>query len=189
MRQHEERQLLLQLKAGSDEAYEAIYHLYNKRLFSFTLKYLKSRELSEDAVHDTFIKLWDNRKSIHGNLKSYLFSTARNHVLNMIRNRKRKILKHIQIEQQRSNTSNKTEEFILYSEYQTIFREGLDQLPDKKREIFLLKTEKQLSNADIAARLGITIHTVKSQYYEASRFIKDYLNQNAGIHPNRAKTQ
>lgn len=189
MLQNNEHILLQRLKAGSEEAYETIYQLYHKRLFSFSLKYLKSRELSEDAVHDTFIKLWENRLSIHSSLKAFLFTSARNHVLNMVRNRKRKIVKQIQLEKRTPDATNRTEEVILYSEYQHIYRRGLEQLPEGKREIFRLKTEQQLTNREIATMLDITIHTVKSQYYEATKFIKEYLDVHAGIHPGKARSQ
>lgn len=177
----EENIALQQLRAGNEEAYEKLYHCYHKRLYSFAFKYLKSRELAEDAVQDTFIKLWEHRKTITISIKGFLFTSARNHVMNMIRNKKRKVLKHIQLEQQETNTSNSTEEVILYSEYQQIFARGLEKLPDGKKEIFRLKTVQGLSNQEIASRLDITIHTVKSQYYQASKFIKEYLNEHAGI--------
>ena len=181
MPENEENISLRQLKLDDERAYEEIYFLYHKRLYSFAFKYLKSRELAEDAVHDTFIKLWDNRQNIQTSIRGFLFTTARNHVMNMIRNHKRKVLKHIQLEQQKTPHRNKTEEVILYSEYQKILARGLDELPEGKKNIFKLKTAQGLTNPEIAAKLGISIHTVKSQYYQASQFIRKYLNKHAGI--------
>lgn len=181
MSKKEEKRILRRLQLGDNEVFEKLYHQYHKRLYGLAFKYLKSRELAEDAVHDTFIKLWENRSSIHSNLKGFLFTSVRNHVLNMVRNNKRKVLKHIQIEQQRKKSSNKTEDVIIYSEYQQILASGLKELPDGKREIFNLKTVQKLSNQEIADRLDISIHTVKSQYYHASKFIKEYLDKHADI--------
>ena len=181
MLEKEERITIQRLKLGDSKAYEKLYHRYHKRLYGLAFKYLKSHELAEDAVHDTFIKLWDKRSSIHSNFKGFLFTSVRNHVMNMIRNNKQKVLKHIQLEHQRKKSSNKTEDVIIYSEYQQILARGLKQLPDGKREIFRLKTVQCLSNREIAERLNITIHTVKSQYYDASNFIKQYLDDHADI--------
>lgn len=181
MSEKEEKRILRRLKLGDNGVFEELYLRYHKRLYGLAFKYLKSRELAEDAVHDTFIKLWEKRSSIHSDLKGFLFTSVRNHVLNMIRNHKRKVLKHIQIEQQRKKSSNKTEDVIIYSEYQQILARGLKELPDGKREIFNLKTVQKLSNQEIADQLGISIHTVKSQYYHASKFIKEYLGEHADI--------
>ncbi|MEX0680120.1 MAG: sigma-70 family RNA polymerase sigma factor, partial [Balneolales bacterium] len=76
---------------------------------------------------------------------------------------------------------NNTEEVILYSEYQKILASALDELSEGKREIFELKTVHGLSNDEIVKKLGITIHTVKSQYYQASKFVKEYLEEHADI--------
>lgn len=182
MFEKEEKITVQRLRSGDNDVYEELYHRYHKRLYGFAFNYLKSHELAEDAVHDTFIKLWENRRTVHSNIKGYLFTSLRNYVLNMVRNKKRKILKHIQIEQQRKNSENKTEDVVIYSEYQKILARGIEKLPDGKREIFRLKAVQELSNREIAGRLNISVHTVKSQYYEASKFIREYLGKHAGIH-------
>ncbi|TVR13176.1 MAG: RNA polymerase sigma-70 factor [Balneolaceae bacterium] len=189
MLQNDNQILLAKLRSGSDDAFELIYHQYHKRLYSLAFKYLKSKELSEDAVHDVFVKLWDNRQSVNSDIKNYLFSSVRNHVLNMIRNNKRKILKQIQFEQQKIKPVNRTEEVILYSEYRKILMRGLSELPQGKRDIFQMKSEKEMTNSEIAQKMGITVNTVKSQYYHASKFIKEYLSEHADIpHQKAAKS-
>lgn len=181
MNDRQEKIELHQLRSGDEMAFERIYHCYHKRLYSFAFKYLKSRELAEDAVQDTYIKLWEHRQNIRSSVKGFLFISVRNRVMNMIRNNKRMVLKHIQLEQQKSFSINKTDDVILYSEYQQILARGLKKLPDGKKEIFRMKSIHGLSNQEIATKLNITIHTVKSQYYHASKFIKEYLNEYAGI--------
>lgn len=184
MSEKEELKTIQQLRMGSEEAYEKMYNLYHKRLYGYAFKYLKSHQLSEDAVHDTYIKLWDHRMKITTNIRGFLFTSMHNHVMNLMRNKKRKILKHIQIERNRVISSNKTEDLILYSEYQKILSEGLKELTDSKREIFHLKTVQGLSNDEIATQLNISTHTVKSQYYHTTKFIKAYLDKHAGIKMN-----
>lgn len=181
MPEPEDKDLLQRLKEGQEQAFVEIYHLYHKRLFSFAIKYLKSRELAQDAVQAAFIKLWENRQKIESSVRGFLFTTARNHILNMIRNDHLRILKKVQLEQQKVMPRNETEEVILYSEYQRILNEGLAELPPGKREIFELKTTGGLTNPEIAEKLGISINTVKSQFYEASRFIREYLARHANI--------
>ncbi|PKD43495.1 hypothetical protein CWD77_07955 [Rhodohalobacter barkolensis] len=187
MRDFDTDKLLIQLRLGDEQAYEKIYSRYHKRIYCFAFSYLKSRVLSEDAVQVVFIKLWENRSSISSNIKAFLFTTTRNHVLNMIRNQKGKVLKSIKYEQQKTSSSNQPEYIVLYSQYQAILDKGLEQLSEGKREIFNMKSNLGLTNSEIANELGITIHTVKSQYYQASKFIREYLSRHAGIKTNKAK--
>lgn len=186
MTKQSDKQLLNRIRLGDEEAYKSLYNAYYKRIYSLAFKYLKSRELAEDAVQETFIKLWENRTAVSVNVKGYLFTSARNHVLNMIRNQKKKIVQKIREEHRASLSSNKTEDVILYSEYRTIYNDALNLLTDGKREIFQLKTFHQLTNQEIADKLNISIHTVKSQYYHASKFIKKHLQTHAGIHNGKA---
>ncbi len=181
MPEKEENIDVRRLRDGDVQAFRKFYHRYNKRLYSFAFQYLKSRELAEDAVQDTFIKLWEHRRQIHSNVKGFLFTSIRNHTLNMIRNNKKRILKKIRLEQQKKQPVNSTEEVILNSEYQKILKRAVDELPPGKREIFELKTVQGLSNEEISFELHVTIHTVKSQYYQASKFIKKYLEKHADI--------
>jgi len=184
MPEKEEKIAIQRLRAGDELIYREFYHRYNKRLYSFAIQYLKSRELAEDAVQDTFIKLWEHRRDITSSVKGFLFTSTRNHVMNMIRNNKRRTLNKIQLEQENKRPINRTEEVILYSEYQMILARGLEELPAGKREIFELKTVQGLSNDEIASQLEITINTVKSQYYQASKFVKEYLQVHADIRAN-----
>lgn len=188
MNENDENIALQQLRTGNEDAYEKLYFCYHKRLYSFAFKYLKSRELAEDAVQDTFIKLWEHRANITTNIKGFLFTSARNHIFNMIRNKKKKVLKHIELERQKVNTENKTEEIILYSEYQKILAKGIEKLTEGKKEIFNLKTVHGLSNREVANHLDITINTVKSQYYQASKFIREYLNEHADINSKKSES-
>lgn len=177
--------VLERLRAGDQQVYKELYCRYDKRLFSFAFQYLKSRELAKDAVQEAFIKLWVHRRAINVNVKSFLFTTVRNHVMNMIRNDRRRMLKAIQLEQQSKRHGNATEDGLLYAEYQTILASAMREMPAGRRLIFEMKTDQGLSNAAIASQLDITIHTVKSQYYLASKFVRNYLVEHAGISVKR----
>ena len=66
---------------------------------------------------------------------------------------------------------------IALSEYRELYRQAVEELPAKRRDIFKLRTDEGLTNKEVARHLDISIHTVKSQYYKASNFIRDYVNE------------
>jgi RNA polymerase sigma-70 factor (ECF subfamily) len=53
--------------------------------------------------------------------------------------------------------------------------QAIEQLSPRKKHIFKLRTVEGLSNEEIAARLGISIHTVKFQFSQASQLLRHYL--------------
>jgi len=178
-----EEKKLQKLKEGDEECFRNIYDEYHRRLYGIAFKYLKSKDLAEDAVHDVFVKLWNHRKELDtkGSLKGFLFTSVKNHVLNMIRDRKRDVKKNQSYASLKTVKKNNTKAKITLKNYRKVFQAGLKELPQGKREIFSMKMDKDLSNKEIARELDISVNTVKSQYYKASQFIKDHLSQHTDI--------
>jgi RNA polymerase sigma-70 factor (ECF subfamily) len=95
----EDRILLQKLKKGDEKAFRKVYIKYHKPLYQVAVKYLRRKERAEDAVHDIFIKLWDERKKLNksGSLRGFLFTAVTNHVLNIIDRQKRTLKKEIEL--------------------------------------------------------------------------------------------
>ena len=55
-------------------------------------------------------------------------------------------------------------------------RELIDLLPGERRKVILMSMDG-MSGEEIAAKLGVTIHTVKQQKYLAYKFIKQELGK------------
>ena len=171
------------IKKGDKEAFREVYYSYYKQLYAVAGKYLKDSQMAEDAVQEIFISLWLKRESLDPSksLKNFLFTCLKNHVLNMIKSRKRRILTAYQASEEKPQSSNSTEDDFFYSEYKDIIKQGLEMLPDRRREIFELKTYQGLSNPQIAEDLSISINTVKNHYYHSNKFIRSYLREKTGI--------
>lgn len=179
MSPREDKTIIINLKRGDKGALREIYTKYHKQLYGLAFKYLKSKKLAEDAVHDVFIKLWRYREKLDSrkSLKGFLFTSMKNHVLNMIRNHKREVEKNMNYANLKPVSQNKTEANLAYKSYKKVFEAALENLSEGKREVFNLKMETGLSNKAIAEKLDISVNTVKSQYYKASKFIKSQLSE------------
>lgn|SRR5699024_3444065 len=171
--------LLEQIKAGEEDAFRLIYDKYHQRLYRLALKYLRSNKLAEDAVHDVFVKLWKKRKTLNesGSLKGFLFTATKNHVLNMIDRNKRKVKKHILLRYEKKVEHQEPSNVIDLSTYRKLHQKAVKELPQKRRKVYELRTEDGLRNQEVADYMEISIHTVKSQYYKASKFIREYVNE------------
>lgn len=172
--------LLLSVKAGNEHAFKKVYEEYSQALFSIAIKYLRSKELAEDAVHDVFIKLWNNRKKLNeeGSLKGFLFTATKNHVLNMLISNREKVKKHVLVQYQQKIDKQTPNNISSLAEYRELCQQAVLQLPDRMREVFELRTNEGLTNQEVAEYLGISENTVKVHYYKATSFIRDYANEN-----------
>lgn len=183
MHDYDDSGLVRLIRLGDSRAFEEVYERYHRQLYYMAMKYLKSKELSEDAVQEIFVKLWHKRGELDPDksVKGFLFISLKNHVLNMIRNRKNKILSGVELKEDQHLTGNNVMDEVIYTEYEYILNRGLAELSDKKRKVFELKTFNGFSNSEVADLLLISINTVKVHYYHGSQFIRSYLEKHADI--------
>jgi RNA polymerase sigma-70 factor (family 1) len=183
MRDCGDKGLVKLIRLGDQPAFEEIYLRYNRQLYYLAMKYLKSKNLSEDAVQEIFIKLWQKRDQLdpEKSVKGFLFISMKNHVLNMIRNRKNKIISDLELEEDQHHTEQIVMNEIILSDYEQLLQRGLSELPDRKRKVFELKAFQGLTNSEVAEVLFISINTVKVHYYHGSQFIRSYLKKHADI--------
>lgn len=176
-------ELTLRLTQDDEGAFETLFRRHYRYLYSVAIQYVKDPALAEDALQEVYLKLWTHRAQLDPaqSLKAYLATTMRHQVINLIRNEKRAILRHIERQATQSDVDITTEEAITLNEYGSVVQAGLGQLAPQRRLVFMLRSEHGLTNEEVASQLHISINTVKVQYYHACRFLRDYLRQHAGI--------
>ena len=176
---NEDQALFLLIKKRDKEAFSALYYKYHAYLYAIALRYLKNKDLAEDSVQHVFIKLWENTKALNIdiNVKNYLYTMTKNHILNQIRDNKETISLNYANSQQ--EISDQDDFIKSMEEQQTIdvLLKGIENLPPQKKEVCLLKLEDNITNQKIADKMGISIHTVKSHYQESLKMLRDYFQK------------
>ncbi|MGB4567668.1 MAG: RNA polymerase sigma-70 factor [Dysgonamonadaceae bacterium] len=177
--ENEDHALFLLIKKGDKDAFVAIYHKYHPYLYSLALRYLKNVEAAEETVQHVFVKLWESVRhiEIEINLKNYLYTMTKNYILNYFRDNKKTVS---------INYVNAQEEILDEDDFPTlieemqlleILKQGIENLPTRIKEVCEMKMEGNVSNQEIADRMGISIHTVKSHYQEAIKMLRNYFHK------------
>ncbi len=168
--------LIPALKEGNLQAFSQLFDRYGKRLYHFSLGYLKSPQDAEEIVQEVFLKIWHNRDEMAeaGSFESYLFTIARNGILNTIRKSKSEqaYLNYLKIHPTKNVL---LEEELNFHELEKAYRSAIEQLSPKRKEIFLLSKEQSLTNAQIAQKMNISIKTVENQMTSALSEIRKNL--------------
>lgn len=167
------------LKNGNALAFDELFRIYGKRLYHFSLGYLKSKTDAEEVVQEVFMKIWYNRSSLDPELSfnAYLFKIAYRHIAERFRkiSQEQKYLHDIA-----SETLVFSEEMDERANYQSLLEmveRLIQKLPERQKEVIVLRRIEGLSVADIAARLNISPKTVEHHITEALKNIK------AGLDP------
>ena len=176
-----EKGLIIRLKDGDKRAFELIFERYKDYLYLFICKAVPSREDSEGIVQETFISLWLNRGTLDENkpLKPYLFTIAKNEICDHLRKiySKRKYLDSLFSEHSANPVSEENE--IEYWEFERYLLSQINQLPERRKEIFRLSKLEGKSYREIACLLKISENTVDMQMRSANsaifQAIKQYL--------------
>ncbi|MFV0593935.1 MAG: RNA polymerase sigma factor [Draconibacterium sp.] len=174
-----EIELIRAFKKGDIKAFEKLFQKYHKKLYVFLFHLLHSKEDAEEIVQEAFIKIWEKREEFkeEHSFSSFLFTIAKNSFLNL--NRKKINLKvfedHLDFVEITSTV--KTDDYVLFKETKEIINIIINDLPPKRKEIFLLRRIDGLSRNEIAEKLGISITTVDSQLTKANIYLKDQLKK------------
>lgn len=137
---------------------ESLFNRYYRPLCLFALHFVGETDVAEDIVQDAFVALWELQADVR-EPKSYLFVAVRNGCLSWLRQRNRVADTSLEAIPEEELESRADEEARLWS--------AIDALPRKRRQIFLLAKRDGLKYEEIAARLGISVHTVRNQMSKA----------------------
>lgn len=144
-------------------AFEHIYNKYWSKLYLSAYNILRDRQVSEDITQEVLVSLWMKRSSLQvtTSLNAYLYTAVRYQVFNVLRSGKVKADLFNSLEELFSN--NGGEEILSEKEINRLLEQGVAELPEKCRQIFLMSRKEHLSTKEIAERLGISPKTVENQ--------------------------
>lgn len=149
--------------------YNNAVDLYTDNIYRFILKHLKNEDAAKDVVQDTFEKVWIKRETIDGaKAKSYLFTTAYNRMIDVIRKEKYK-------EDESKIDLYKSQSPIKNMDLQTTLHNALDQLPEIQRTVILLRDYEGYEYAEIGEITKLTESQVKVYIFRGRKRLKQIL--------------
>jgi RNA polymerase sigma-70 factor (family 1) len=164
------------LSKGSDEAFAFIYNRYWKTLYVTAMQRVQDEDQAKDIVQDVFVRLWEQREQLEiNNLKAYLQTAVRNRVLNLVA-RKKVNDNYYKYLAGFSDVQSGPDEILRWEELLNRFTIMLARMPEKRREIFQLRFEEDMSTKHIANKLNITQKTVQNQLIKAVQYLKEALS-------------
>lgn len=161
-------------RGGGISAFQELFDRYYAPLCRFAEFWIRDSTSAEEVVLDVYTHIWLHAAKLRvtTSVRAYLFRAVRNRSLNHIRDNR---FSYVPFEELGDVFAGPVESQIETEELQQLVAEAVSQLPDRCREVFLKSRSEELSNAEIAVRMQISVNTVEAQMRKALKYLHKLL--------------
>ena len=162
-----DRYLVERIQKGDRNAFRQLFERYYPLFVSFARKLLRDNQMAEDLVQNVFVRVWSSRErlDVDRNIRSYLLVAVRNEVFCYIRGIGREF--HEQLSEDVRVTDTDAAQIMNAKDMERDIRQIIADMPDRRREVFSMSRNENLSNKEIADRLGLSVRTVEKHIENA----------------------
>jgi len=186
-----DRELLTQAQTGDLSAFEALVERHRDKVYGVALRMTRSEADAAEIAQETFLSAFQHLTEFRGEAAfgSWVHRIAANHAL--MRLRHRNVVEAAEeeltepefnergnwIEYPSNDWSRRADEKALDTELGTAIRLATDRLPDRYREVFVLKDIEGLSYEQISEITGDSIAAIKSRLHRARLDLRSAIDE------------
>lgn len=176
---------------GDDAAFAEVYDGLAERLHRFLVRLARDEATADDLLQQTFLRMHDARARFHegADVVPWAYAIARRVFLDHARRAKRVALT-ADVEAETGVPPSPTpdgEAVLAAFELSSRVRAELDQMPAVLREAFVLVRDEEMSMAQAAAALGISIPAMKVRAHRAYERLRIILEAEGALSPDRRR--
>lgn len=173
-----EEHLVVRAQAGDSVAFEMLCDMHRAAVFGQALKILRDPEDAQDAAQETFLKACKALGSFQAGrpMQPWLLRICSNCAVDIIRGRRNRAECIETYEHTLSDDSESAEKTLEEAEGSEQILEAIKRLPQRYREIVVLRHYRQMDVMEIAEFLGKPEGTVKSWLFRARALLRKDLS-------------
>lgn len=169
---------LQNVRHGDMESFRWVYDTYHHKVHQYCFRFVRDKEVVDEITSDVFVQFWKKRDQLKTDISptGLLYKMARNYCIDYLRKMgSSSKLKALFLLQYKESLHNSIEEDIQFKESLQVIGQVIHTLPPKRRQVFQMRFEKDMTNDQIAKELDISPNTVRAHLTKASNFIRTYL--------------
>ena len=168
-------------------AFDELVRRYRDKVYRLSFKILRHEDDASEALQDAFLSAYRGLKNFkaESTFSTWLYRIATNASLMKYRKRRDNL---VSLEQSQSKNedaetleipdwSSQPADELLTSELREVMADSVSRLPEELRTVFQLRDNDELSNAEVADTLDLTVAAVKSRLHRARLSLRDRLNR------------
>jgi len=165
-----EKLLMDFVSTGNKKCLTILVEQFNLSLYHYLVS-LSNKELAEDALQATWLKVMKNKSQVHSNVKSWLFTIARNTLIDELRHQNK--WQYQALDDKHVIVVNLSQE-LAQADKLAKFNDAITALPFYQREVFIFQQEG-FSVMEISKLTDESFETVKSRLRYARNNLKNML--------------
>jgi len=166
-------------KSSGEEAlsFEQIYHRYYQGLCRYAQRFTHCAHTSEEIVNEVFLKFWKQRDSlmVHTSVYGYLAFSTRNLCIDYLRRKNRKGGWASELSGDFQADYASPSELLIGHETQHLIDRAIDSLSLQCRQIFRMSREANMTYAEIAAAMDLSVKTVEAHMGRSLKLLRERL--------------
>ncbi|MHA4810054.1 RNA polymerase sigma factor [Flavitalea flava] len=177
--QHTDHDLFHLIAEGNEAAFAVLFRRYDRRIYPFVLKTIKTKVLAEEITQEIFIKIWRHREKLPqiDQPEAYIFTIAARLSLDYVRKglNENRMLQRLSASLPPAH--NNTEDALFLKDKEALVQRAIAQLPPQQKAVYLLSRQQSLSYEEIAREMGISVNTVRNHMVKALHSIRTRLDK------------
>lgn len=165
--------------------FDAAVKLFRPKLLRFALSYLRDEEAAESLTQDCFLKAYIARYRFRNecSIDTWLMQIASNLLRDYARNKKLRFWRRSQqtgepaakLKDALADNRRTPEMLASLREQVALVWNAAEHLPEKQKNVFLLRFVQDMNLAEISAAMGMKLGTVKTHLYRAIQTVRNQL--------------
>ena len=168
---------LLSTNDGYERGFSLLVKTYQERLYWHIRGMVGQHDDADEVLQKTFIKVFKGIAGFQRNSKLYtwLYRIASNESLSFLAKKQKNILLSIDDNESSDAYKLSADTYIDNSETDKLLGDAIATLPEKQRQVFLLRYYDEMSYQDIAEISGTSVGALKASYHHAANKIENYI--------------
>lgn len=161
--------LIAAIGSGDKAAMRQLYERHNDAVYAFAMSRCGNSDLSSDCVHDTMLDVWRTAQRFAGqsSVKTWLFSIARNKLVDALRKRGR--MSFVDEVPETADTAPDPEAAAIAASERQRLHTCLQGLKDVQRAAIRLAFLEDLTYPEIAEIEAVPVGTIKTRIFHAKQ--------------------
>lgn len=179
--------LIEEALGGSQASYGKLMKKYYQLIYNLVYRMISKKEDVEDLTQEAFIKAFNSLRNFDKQFafSTWLFKIATNNAIDYLRKKKLStfsIDKDIETDDndfkfEIPDIENKPDKKIMDDQMRKILDEAIDSLPEKYKEVIVLRHRQEKEYEEIAKMLKLPLGTVKAHIFRGRELLNKYLKE------------